>query len=580
MRVFGSLMMILFLVVSCSKEETGKEQELILSGSIKVTVLLGIEPAIGATVTTVPETKTKVVTNTGVVIFEEVPVGDYKVNVVLNELEDFIYFQELKVLDNETRNIIFEIPEIPVLTEQDLDVELQLNQSYRSLQRIFDADLYMAYWGDTGTDILQTNPGANYSLDELDSYNISPQLNVVNQVWTEHYKQIRQVNRGIDYLNNPNNVVANNIDRIVSEAEFRFLRGLLYFNLLKIYGNPLLSVTAEVDLNNPPNYPQNPLTTYAQIEEDLLFAIRNLPVSGSDDRAHQLNARGLLAKVYMKMAGFPLNETHNYAKALEQLNIIDGQFELIGDYKSIFNVSNENSNSEVIFRIAFDGGQNNSSSFNDFWGPLGVSGSDALVLVPGFADSFRNSSLKFEDPVGFPIELGDGRFYNSIATFKVEGSAVVNSADPKTWRPLKWYNNEIEDVNFSSNEFDYPFLRYADILLMLAEVENEINGPTPVAYDAINQVRRRAYGNTENDVASNLSQTQFFEQVLLERKLELCFEGHRRDDLIRRGKLQEVIDVYNAANDFKKDFEPHEYIWPIPQQELDLNPNVVQNPGY
>ena len=115
---------------------------------------------------------------------------------------------------------------------------------------------------------------------------------------------------------------------------------------------------------------------------------------------------------------------------------------------------------------------------------------------------------------------------------------------------------------------------------MLAESENEVNGPNSLAYDAINQVRRRAFGNTEHDVPSNLNQEQFFEKVFLERKLELCFEGHRRDDLIRREQLQNIINEYNAANDFQKDFQSHEYVWPIPQQELDLNPNAIQNSGY
>ena len=366
----------------------------------------------------------------------------------------------------------------------------------------------------------------------------------------------------------------------MSEAELRFLRGLLYFNLVKIYGNPLLSVTSEIDFNNPPNYPQNSLTTYSQIEEDLLFAIQNLPSSGSNDRANQMSARGLLAKMYMKMAGFPLNETNNYVKALEQLNFIKGQFELEEDYKAVFNIANESSNSEVIFRVAFNGDENSSSAFNQYWGPLGVSDFDALVLVSGLVNSFSDSFISFESPVDFPIILNDQRFYNSIATFTVEGNVVVNNPDPDSWRPLKWYNGNLENADFNSSAFDYPVLRYADILLMLAESENEVNGPNSLAYDAINQVRRRAFGNTEHDVPSNLNQEQFFEKVFFERKLELCFEGHRRDDLIRREQLQNIINEYNAANDFQKDFQSHEYVWPIPQQELDLNPNAIQNSGY
>lgn len=567
------------VMISCSKDNSIEVEEL-ATGNLEVSVLLGTETAIGAKITTVPETKILIVPASGLVLFSNIETGNYKVNVVLNNNEEFVYYQEVVILEKETKKIIFEIPEIPILTEQDIDVALLLSDSYERLQRIFDADSYLAYWGDTGTDVLQTKRGVNYSLDEIDSYFITPQSNIINQVWTEHYQQIRQVNIGIDYLSDSNKVVANNIEREVSEAEFRFLRGLLYFNLLKIYGNPLLNVTSEIDLNNPPNYPQNSMTTYSQIEEDLLFAIQNLPSSGSNERANQMSARGLLAKVYIKMAGFPLNEASKYVKALEQLNLIKGEFELEEDFNSIFNITNEGSNSEVIFRVAFNGDENSSSSFNQYWGPLGVSNYDALVLVPGLADSFNDLSISFESPVDFPIVLNDQRFYNSIATFTVTGNVVVNNSNTDSWRPFKWYNGDFENADFNSSAFDYPFLRYADILLMLAEVENEVNGPNSLAYDAINQVRRRAFGNAEKDVPSNLSQEQFFEQVFLERKLELCFEGHRRDDLIRRGQLQIILDEYNAANDFQKDYQPHEYIWPIPQQELDLNPNAIQNPGY
>ena len=569
---------LLMLFYSCDKGDNQIEEASL--GSIEVTVLLGDVPAIGASVTTVPETDTKIVSGTGIVTINNIPFGKYRVNVTLPELDDFVYYQELNVLTRGTSKIIFEIPEIPVLTEQDLDVALLLNQSYQGLQRIFDADAYLTYWGDTGTDILKANRMVDGTLVELDAYFFSPQLNIINQVWIEHYEQIGQVNKGIDYLVNPNSVVANTIDRELTIAHLRFLRGLLYFNLVKVYGNPVLVTTSEIDLNNPPNYPQDPVTTYTQIEEDLLFAVQNLPVTGVNDRANQESARALLAKVYMKMAGFPLNETSNYGKALELLNSIYGQYVLMPSFKTVFDEENEASNTEVIFKVSFDGQENTSSSFNNYWGPLGVSERDALVLANGFANSFTDTPAGFQNPVTFPIELDDSRFYTSVATFSVSGNTIINNSNPDDWRPLKWYNGEVQDVRFDSGSFDYPYLRYAEVLLLLAEAENALNGPTALAYTAINQIRRRAYGDSNHDISNGLGQEQFFEQIVLERKRELCFEGHRRDDLIRWGKLQQVIDEYNAINEFQKDFEPHEYIWPIPQQELNLNPNANQNPGY
>ncbi|KSA11718.1 RagB/SusD family nutrient uptake outer membrane protein [Maribacter dokdonensis] len=578
MKNFIQYFLLFFVLYSCSDDNTISEIEEIDSGNIEVTVLLGSDAAIGAVVTTNPETRTLVVGESGVVVFETIDTGNYVVNVVLNQNPDFLYFQEVVLTNNVTEKIVFNIPEIPELTEQDLDVDFLLNVSYNNLRSIFNADAYLSYWGDTGTDILKANPNFNGELVDLDAYSFNAQSTVINQVWAEHYIQIRGLNLGIDYLMDSSNVVSSEIDRKELEAHFKFLRSLLYFNLIKIYGNPLLSVTAEIDLSGPPNYPQNPSTTYSQIEEDLLYAIENLPVLNSNDQANQWSARFLLAKVYMTMAGFPLNEYGKYGSALEQLKILQGQYELMLDYNSVFNEENEASNREILFKITFDGGEDSKSSFNDYWGPLGIASEDALLLVSGFENSF-NSSMLFENPVSFPIEIEDNRFKNNIATFSISGNNVVNEVDPKNWRPLKWYNGELPDADFESTSFDYPVFRYADVLLLLAEAENEVNGPTPLAYAAINQVRERAFGN-ENNVPGNLNKDQFFDVIYLERKLELCFEGHRRDDLVRWNKLQEVIDGFNSTNDFSKDYQPHEYVWPIPQSEIDLNPNAVQNPGY
>lgn len=578
MKNFIQYFLLFFVLYSCSDDNTISEIEEIDSGNIEVTVLLGSDAAIGAVVTTNPETRTLVVGESGVVVFETIDTGNYVVNVVLNQNPDFLYFQEVVLTNNVTEKIVFNIPEIPELTEQDLDVDFLLNVSYNNLRSIFNADAYLSYWGDTGTDILKANPNFNGGLVDLDAYSFNAQSSVINQVWAEHYIQIRGLNLGIDYLMDSSNVVSSEIDRKELEAHFKFLRSLLYFNLIKIYGNPLLSVTAEIDLSGPPNYPQNPSTTYSQIEEDLLYAIENLPVLNSNDQANQWSARFLLAKVYMTMAGFPLNEYGKYGSALEQLKILQGQYELMADYNSVFNEENEASNREILFKITFDGSEDSKSSFNDYWGPLGIASEDALLIVSGFENSF-NSSMLFENPVSFPIEIEDNRFKNNIATFSISGNNVVNEVDPKNWRPLKWYNGELPDADFESTSFDYPVFRYADVLLLLAEAENEVNGPTPLAYAAINQVRERAFGN-ENNVPGNFNKDQFFDVIYLERKLELCFEGHRRDDLVRWNKLQEVIDGFNSTNDFSKDYQPHEYVWPIPQSEIDLNPNAVQNPGY
>ncbi|NGM90424.1 RagB/SusD family nutrient uptake outer membrane protein, partial [Parapusillimonas sp. SGNA-6] len=145
---------------------------------------------------------------------------------------------------------------------------------------------------------------------------------------------------------------------------------------------------------------------------------------------------------------------------------------------------------------------------------------------------------------------------------------------------------------------NFPLLRYSDVLLMFAEAENEVNGsPTEEAYEAINQVKRRAYGydqftpNTDID-EDDLSYQEFLEYIQDERSRELAFEGLRKSDLVRWGiyvrNMQYIAqDVAPLSGDFY-DFPRRTFgsvterhtLWPIPTYEMGLNPHLVQNPGW
>lgn len=125
---------------------------------------------------------------------------------------------------------------------------------------------------------------------------------------------------------------------------------------------------------------------------------------------------------------------------------------------------------------------------------------------------------------------------------------------------------------------NFPLLRFADVMLMYAEVINETNNcPNAVAYDALNRVRRRAFGvtNTSVDYPAGLTKDAFFLAVEAERRLELAFEGHRWFDLLRTDRALPVM----SSKGFK--ILPHHLIMPIPQAEIDINPSKMkQNPGY
>jgi len=122
----------------------------------------------------------------------------------------------------------------------------------------------------------------------------------------------------------------------------------------------------------------------------------------------------------------------------------------------------------------------------------------------------------------------------------------------------------------------WPYMRYSELLLIYAEALNEANnGPGIDAYKAINKVRNRA-GLPSLD---GLSKSQFKEAVLQERRVELCFEGHRWFDLVRTGRLEEAVKSENSFNR-NAQIKSHHNLFPIPQREVDANRALGQNDGY
>jgi hypothetical protein len=126
----------------------------------------------------------------------------------------------------------------------------------------------------------------------------------------------------------------------------------------------------------------------------------------------------------------------------------------------------------------------------------------------------------------------------------------------------------------------FPIIRFADVLLLFAEAENQVNGgPTQTAVDAVNQIIDRATGGIPNPadplLSTSLSKDEFDAAVIQQRNWELCFEYDRWFDLQRKRMLYDVVDP-----DYKQNFSEDDYLLPIPQKDLRLNLNLTQNPGY
>jgi hypothetical protein len=140
-------------------------------------------------------------------------------------------------------------------------------------------------------------------------------------------------------------------------------------------------------------------------------------------------------------------------------------------------------------------------------------------------------------------------------------------------------------TNVGGDDANWMVLRYADVLLIFAEAENEISGPTVTAYDIVNKIRKRARDENVNNIdepsekaelpdLAGLSKEDFRLAIWKERAMELCFEGHHRWDLVR---AKMFVQVLNASG---RNVKEANNLFPIPDLEIAANPNLTQNPGY
>ena len=385
----------------------------------------------------------------------------------------------------------------------------------------------------------------------------------VQKVWQQLYYGINRANIAID------NIPAIQMDttlkaRLIRES--KFIRGLLYFNLVRLYGAvPLI-------LHNPTSISVNALlvprtsvdSVYAQIVTDLTEAT-NLPksYSGTDvGRATGGAAHTLLAKVYL---------THqNWTDALTQLNIvINGGYgyTLFPNYYDAFQKATKNGK-EHIFSAQFEtnlGAANSTqylslsfTSFNTATWPIDVPADSSVYRLFSSTDTRRAVT-----------------FYNSVYNAATGQTVVFNNSSAPYFNKFVDYSLTPLSVQAQSG-INYPVLRYADVLLMYAEAQNEINGaPTSDAYNAINQVRSRA--NVPN-LTAGLSQSAFRDSVFLERRKEFIQEGHRWFDLVRQGGTVLVDALHKIPA--KSAASSKNTLFPIPLVEVQLNPKLTQNPGY
>lgn len=444
------------------------------------------------------------------------------------------------------------------------DILSAVNGAYSSLQ---EGDIYGNWYvfGEIPSDNTRNQlSGSVTTQNEFDQFYIDTQNSMIANFWKAAYKVINRTNTILGRIDGIeiNTELANRY-----KLECKFIRALMYFNLVRVYGDvPLvlkeISISESYDILREPKE-----NVYNQIIADLKEA-QDLPVSYStaeDGRATQGAAKALLANVYMTL--------HKYAEAETILAEIinSGRYSLlentpgslnIDGYKNVFSPVNHNSK-EGIFEIQFlKGGYGEGSNYANNFAPensgtnvvaVGGTGGNNIPEMDIY-NAYEEGDLRRD----FSMSLGyyDNRKNNEW----VESRYVCKFMD------VPYQNND------ASN--NYPVIRYADVILMYAEALNQ-NGKTAEACKYLNMTRRRGFGYQTTETSPVDLQTtdkaQFALMVEQERRVELAFENHRWFDLIRTGRAVEVMR--------SKGFSLNEtnLICPIPQKQIDVNPKLTQN---
>ncbi|MBE9461390.1 RagB/SusD family nutrient uptake outer membrane protein [Dyadobacter subterraneus] len=414
----------------------------------------------------------------------------------------------------------------------------------------------------------------------------------VYELWQQHYAAIRKANVVLNKIPSITFSVPATKDRILAEA--KFLRALFYFNLVRLYGDvPLITeyqnfvTAADYAIAKSPS-----ADVYAQIEKDLTEAAAALPASYSSPdvgRATAGAAKSLLAKVYLIKASLPLKLTENYAKAItkaeEALSSADGGtgtygYDLIRDYSRVFLPAYKNG-AEHIFSAQMKA---NSYSQGNSENPRAI-----YTAIPGLTGNYAHmvrfytegndkffSIYKLFKPTDKRRNVTFVRSFTSPTNGRKYALPIANTAVPNDSTPFwnKWWDPNNQAVT-SNSEANVPIIRYAELLLIHAEAENEVNGPTTKAYKSINRVRTRA---GLANLTQGLTKDQFRDSVYFERRLELVYEYQRWFDLIREKDASgNGILIKSLQKVGKNNVAPKHYLYPIPQTELDNNPLLKQN---
>ncbi len=419
----------------------------------------------------------------------------------------------------------------------------------------------MYYFGDiraddVGDELVKGTAGA------VDNFTLASDDGLLISTWRNYYKAITRANTLLEKINIADAAVVTNKNRHIGETEF--LRALAYFDLVRIFGDVPL-VTKSLSIDESYKIPREKVAKIYDevIIKDLLDAESKLPekyTGANVGRATKGAARALLGKVYLTRKDLVKAEAK-----LQEVTTMG--YALLPNWADLWDYTKNEHHSEYIYDIEYEQGLGGEGSvYTNRFTPKFTS----MIAFYGIAGSVDDQNTPHQ--VLFDLfQAKDKRKDITASKGYTDATGkyipiLISSNNMSAY--TRKYITRITTANDSPA--NWKVIRYADVLLMLAEALNE-NGKTASALPLLNQIRIRA----GIDPYSALTQSEMREKIALERRMELAFEGHRWFDLVRTGQAFPVMEKYGMR--------PFNILFPVPFAQIQLinNPAIFpQNPGY
>jgi hypothetical protein len=464
-----------------------------------------------------------------------------------------------KLLDRE--------PITQVVTNTTSGASISASEAEGLLQGVYDAETGYAYGLEfnvldriTNGDVWSDNcyaGGDNAANITIDLFTANSLNDNIRRDWADAYGIIGNINIAIPQIEACADPALSSARKAQILGEARFMRAFTYFDMVRLFGK-LPIILKPADLTNSESLikstfvPQSSVdSVYDAILQDLWYAkdnVQNDNIPPNKMVVTKGAVNSILAKVYASMP------TPNWDSVAYYCDAVIPGYSLVPDFNFLWDNDHKN-NSEAIWEFNYVG-----------WSVVGN-----WIPSQFIGDGWKKFSTPSNDLVNTFRQEGDSVRLHASVSFVDYGWSDPYWKNPANYPILSKYN----DPNNGTN--DFYAIRLADILLLRAEAYNN-KGDITDAATLVNQVRKRV--DLPNTTAA--TQADMAQAIATERRLELAFEGHRRFDLIRTGKAIEVMNAQKdgAGNNLNYNVQPYQLVYPVPQQQLDLNPKLVQNPGY